>query len=90
MLEKQLLIFKVILITFFLSSVSCADLIKPSKEIGPYQVIKIQLRSLKKNDNPSKDNGIEQTWAFAHPNNQKNTDPLDRFKFLIKGKRKVI
>jgi len=63
-----------------------ADLIKPNNRIEPYQVVKIQLRSLKKNDNPKKDNGIEQTWEFAHPNNQKNTGPLDRFKLMIKGK----
>ena len=35
--------------------------------------------------NPKKDSGIEQTWEFAHPNNQKNTGPLDKFKTMIKG-----
>ena len=63
-----------------------AELIKPNNGIEPYQVVKIQLRSLKQNDNPTKDNGIEQTWEFAHPNNQKNTGPIDRFKLMIKGK----
>jgi hypothetical protein len=63
-----------------------ADLIKPNNSIEPYQVIKIQLRSLKQNDNPIKDNGIEQTWEFAHPDNQKNTGPLERFKVMIRGK----
>ena len=63
-----------------------ADLIKPNNSIDPYQVIKIQLRSLKQNDNPTKDNGIEQTWEFAHPNNQINTGPLDQFKLMIKGR----
>ena len=87
MTSKQLLvIYKVILITLFTSSVSYAELVKPSNGIEPYQVVKIQLRSLKQNDNPKKDNGIEQTWEFAHPNNQKNTGPLDRFKTMIKGK----
>jgi len=37
-----------------------------------------------------KDNGIEQTWEFAHPNNQKNTGPLNRFKTMIKGKSYVM
>ena len=41
---------------------------------------------MKQNDNPKKDNGIEQTWEFAHPNNRKNTGPLNRFKLMIKGK----
>ena len=63
-----------------------AELIKPNNNIEPYQVVKIQLRSLKQNDKPRKDNGIEQTWEFAHPNNQKNTGPLNRFKLMIKGK----
>ena len=67
-----------------------ADLIKPNSGIEPYQVVKIQLRSLKKNDDPTKDNGIEQTWEFAHPNNQKNTGPLDRFKLMIKGESYVM
>ena len=63
-----------------------ADLIKPNITIEPYQVVKIQLSGLKQNDTPVKDNGIEQTWEFAHPNNQKNTGPLDRFKAMLKGK----
>ena len=63
-----------------------AELVKPNNGIEPFQVVKIQLRSLKKNDNPKKDNGIEQTWEFAHPSNKKNTGPLDRFKSMIKGK----
>ena len=85
--SKQLLvIYKVILITLFTASVSYAELVKPNNGIEPIQVVKIQLRSLKQNDNPKKDNGIEQTWKFAHPNNQKNTGPLERFKTMIKGK----
>ena len=63
-----------------------ADLIKPNNSIEPYQVIKIQLRSLKQNDNPIKDNGIQLAWEFAHPDNQKNTGPLERFKVMIRGK----
>jgi hypothetical protein len=63
-----------------------ADIIKPGVNIEPYEVVKIQLKSLKKNDLPLKDSGIKQTWEFAHPNNQKNTGPLDRFKNMIKGK----
>jgi len=73
-----------ILAIFFITTVK-ADLIKPNDNIEPYQVVEIQLRSLKENDSPSKDNGIKQTWEFAHPNNQKNTGPLERFKILIKS-----
>ena len=82
----QHLIYRVILITLFTSSISYAELVKPNNGIEPSLVVKIQLRSLKQNDNPKKDNGIEQTWEFAHPNNQKNTGPLERFKTMIKGK----
>jgi hypothetical protein len=73
-----------ILAIFFIATAK-AELIKPSINIEPYQVVKIQLKSLKENDNPYKDNGIKQTWEFAHPNNQKNTGPLKRFKSMIKG-----
>tara|TARA_B110001452_G_scaffold22879_1_gene18270 strand:- start:100 stop:573 length:474 start_codon:yes stop_codon:yes gene_type:complete len=86
MSNQPLLIFKVILITAFFSSLSYAELVKPNNGIEPFQVVKIQLRSLKQNDKPQKDNGIEQTWKFAHPNNQKNTGPFERFKKMIKGK----
>ena len=86
-MSKQLLvIYKVILITLLTVSGSFAELVKPNNGIEPSLVVEIQLRSLKENDNPKKDNGIEQTWEFAHPNNQKNTGPLDRFKIMIKGK----
>ena len=60
-----------------------ADVIKPNNGIEPYQVVKIQLRSLKNNDNPFKNAGIEQTWEFAHPNNKKFTGPLEKFKNLL-------
>ena len=75
-----------LIISFLITLNANAELVKPNNGIEPYQVVKIQLRSLKKNDDPKKDNGIEQTWEFAHPNNQKTTGPLDRFKTMIKGK----
>jgi hypothetical protein len=84
--KLQHLIYKIILIILFTSSISHAELVKPNDGIEPFLVVQIQLRSLKQNDKPKKDNGIEQTWEFAHPNNQKNTGPLDRFKNMIKGK----
>ena len=88
--KRLLVIYKVILITLFTASVSYAELVKPNNGIEPFQVVKIQLRSLKQNDKPKKDNGIKQTWEFAHPSNQKNTGPLDRFKTMIKGKSYVM
>ena len=63
-----------------------ADLIKPQNNIKPYQVVKIQLTGLMKNDEPYKNKGIQQTWEFAHPNNQRYTGPLERFVVMLKGK----
>ena len=79
------LIIIIFFIVIFISNAS-AELVKPNNGIEPSLVVEIQLRSLKQNDNPKKDNGIEQTWEFAHPNNQKNTGPLEKFKTMIKGK----
>ena len=75
-----------LIISFLITLNANAELVKPNNGIEPYQVVKIQLRILKKNDDPKKDNGIKQTWEFAHPSNQKNTGPLNRFKTMIKGK----
>ena len=60
-----------------------ADLTKPNNRIEPYQVVNIQLTGLKNNDTPTKNNGIEQTWEFAHPLNKKYTGPLPRFINLL-------
>ena len=73
------------LITFFYFKSSFAAVLKPSVNIDPKQVVLIQLKALMKNDSPYKDRGIEQTWEFAHPNNQRMTGPLDRFKRMLKG-----
>ena len=82
-MRKVLKLFVVIFI--FNQCFAYADFIKPSAKIKPEEVIKIQLKSLMKNDAPSKDNGIKQTWEFAHPNNQRFTGPLDNFTKMIKG-----
>ena len=88
MLKIQQIIYnfflKFILIFLILLKPSLADIQKPSNEIEPERVIKIQLSALMKNDNPYKDRGIIQTWEFAHPDNQKMTGPLERFKNMIK------
>jgi len=73
----------VLLFLLFLTPTS-ADILLPSIDIKPKKVVKIQLSALMKNDIPYKDRGITQTWEFAHPNNQKATGPLERFKNMIK------
>ena len=71
--------------TLFFVNPSISDVLKPNIKIDPKQVVVIQLNALMKNDSPYKDRGIEQTWEFAHPNNQRITGPLDRFKRMLKG-----
>jgi len=76
-------------IIFFIISINFstvkAELKKPNNIILPIQVVEIQLSSLMKNDQLYKDSGIEQTWKFAHPNNQKYTGPIEKFKQMLKG-----
>ena len=82
------LIYLVIIFLFagmFILTTAKADLIKPNSEIGPNQVVKIQLNGLMKNDEPNLNNGIKQTWEFAHPSNKKYTGPLSKFITLLKG-----
>ena len=75
-----------ILIFFSIVKASNADLIKPKPTLNPIDVLIIQLDSLKNNNVPYLDAGIEQTWEFAHPNNKKMTGPLNKFKQMIYSK----
>ena len=79
------ILFKLIFFLFIFTNISNADLIKPNSNLKPFDVLMIQLNSLKDNNKPYKDAGIEQTWEFAHPNNKKITGPLDKFKEMIYG-----
>tara|TARA_Y100000590_G_scaffold322355_1_gene365021 strand:+ start:254 stop:727 length:474 start_codon:yes stop_codon:yes gene_type:complete len=85
MSKKLQTIFKTLFIFLISTSISNAELLKPTSDIKPTEVVKIQLLGLQKNDLGYKDSGIEQTWNFAHPNNKKVTGPLDKFKKMIKG-----
>ena len=78
-------IFKILILVFIVTTSSIAEILKPSSQIKPSEVVKIQLTGLQKNDQEFKDSGIEQTWNFAHPNNRKVTGPLPNFKRMIKG-----
>ena len=76
-------LFKLVVLFFLFINISYADLIKPNSSLKPFDVLSIQLNSLKDNNNPYKDAGIEQTWEFAHPINKTFTGPLERFKKMI-------
>ena len=77
------ILFKLIVIFFLFTNISNADLIKPSSNLKPFDVLTIQLNSLKNNNDPYKDAGIEQTWEFAHTFNKAFTGPLKKFKKMI-------
>ena len=79
----NLLVIFVLAIIFIVSAK--ADLTKPNINIEPYQVVKIQLTGLMNNDEPNVDDGIKQTWEFAHPSNKKYTGPLPKFINLLKS-----
>ena len=85
MSKKLLTVFKFLIFFFISISISKAELLKPNSQINPSEVVKIQLKSLQKNNEGFQDSGIEQTWNFAHPSNKKVTGPLDKFKRMIKG-----
>ena len=73
----------VLLILLFFSKTSFADnLVKPSPDIDPIDVVEVQLFALQSND--ESDFGIRQTWEFAHPRNKMATGPLPRFTSMIK------
>lgn len=52
---------------------------EPSPSHSPEQVVAYQLEGLKQNDNK----GLEQVWAFAHPQNKRFTGPLARFALML-------
>ena len=85
MLKKLPIISKVLVLLLITISISRAEILKPSSNINPKEVVKIQLTGLQKNDFKFKDSGIKQTWNFAHPNNKKVTGPLGNFKRMLKG-----
>ena len=62
-----------------------AEMIKPSKDLSAFDVVKIQLEELKKNNKLN--DGIKQTWLFAHPDNKKFTGPYKRFEGMLLGQQ---
>ena len=82
-MELKKIILSFIFIFYF--STLNAELIQPSNKFDPYDVVKIQLKALKNNN--EKDQGIMQTWLFAHPDNKKVTGPYERFRIMIYGQQ---
>ena len=85
MLKKIQIVFNFFVVFLISISISKSEILKPSSNIKPSEVVKIQLLGLQNNNDGFEDSGIEQTWNFAHPNNKKVTGPLDKFKRMIKS-----
>jgi len=79
---KKILLNSIVYV-FLFTNIAYTDLLKPNSNLKPFEVLMIQLNSLKNNNNPYIDAGIEQTWEFAHPINKATTGPLERFKQMI-------
>jgi len=73
----------IVIILLNLTNFLYADIIQPAKNLTAYDVVKIQLTALKNNNKLSKNDGIKQTWIFAHPENKKYTGPFSNFKNMI-------
>ena len=67
------------------TSVAAQSFIEPKPSFSPEEVVRIQLDALAANDEPTRNAGIEQVWAFAHPDNRAVTGPLERFTRMIRG-----
>lgn len=61
------------------------EVIHPNRTFKAADVVTIQLEALMNNNLPQPDEGIRQTWAFAHPVNRSATGPVERFSNMIKG-----
>jgi len=65
--------------------VAAQEMATPDPTLSARDVVKLQLNALARNDAPTEDAGIEQVWAFAHPDNRAMTGPLPRFTRMIHG-----
>ena len=81
----------IVIILLNLTNVIYADTIQPTKNLSAYEVVKIQLNALMKNNESKHNDGIKQTWIFAHPENKKFTGPYERFeKMILSNQYKIL
>ena len=81
----------IIIILLNFTNVLYANTIQPTKNLSAYDVVKIQLNALKNNNESKKNDGIKQTWIFAHPENKKFTGPYERFeKMILSNQYKIL
>ena len=63
----------------------CAQDIMPSPALSPRQVVQFQLDSLRQNDLPGPNSGIERSFRFASPSNKQVTGPLEHFAEIVRS-----
>jgi hypothetical protein len=56
------------------------DLVQPSPQLEPNEVVSLQLQGLAKNPD---EGGIEQCFALASPGNKESTGPVERFAAML-------
>jgi hypothetical protein len=80
-------VFAALAMLVLLSAVPSAalEIQRPDPALSPAQVVSIQLKALKNNDEPRLDAGIKQTYALAHPDNKRLTGPLPKFTQMLEG-----
>ena len=59
--------------------------LEPRPDLSPEQVVLYQLDSLRQNDVPKADAGIERAFRFASPSNKEATGPLEKFVKILKS-----
>lgn len=90
-LRRGILLVAFLLVGLFVAAPVAAEhsedgqLLSPHPDRTARDVVGIQLEALRHNDIPSRNAGIEQVWAFAHPRNRVITGPLSRFARMLRG-----
>jgi hypothetical protein len=60
---------------------------RPAPDLGPGEVVRIQVEALGNNDQPYDGAGIETAFRFASPANKRATGPIEAFRRLVQSPR---
>lgn len=77
------LIIALICFVIWVAPVRADEIILPSSELSPEDVVEIQLLGLKLTNGDAQSVAMRQVWEFAHPSNKAVTGPLRRFAGLF-------
>ena len=59
------------------------DIKTPKEDYTAKEVVKIQLKALRRNDYPIKNAGVKTLYNFASPKNRASTGPVSKFKKMV-------